>query len=170
MPSVTSYRSPKVELKGESKIADIGIFAIQKINQGELVAVKNGYILSKDDLDNIPEVCKAYLSQIDDNLFLGPKQLDQIQRNGIFINHSCNPNVGVKGQITFFALRDIIEGEELTLDYSTHFTKMMAMAGISCNCGSKQCRGRISGEDWKLKELQDRYGDFFSEYILRKIR
>ena len=36
-----------------------------------------------------------------------------------FINHSCNPNTGIKGKVTVVALRDIKEGEELTIDYST---------------------------------------------------
>lgn len=35
-----------------------------------------------------------------------------------YINHSCNPNMGIKGRVTFVALRDIKKGEEITFDYS----------------------------------------------------
>lgn len=37
----------------------------------------------------------------------------------MFLNHSCEPNVGVQGQTVFVALRDVLVGEELTLDYGT---------------------------------------------------
>jgi SET domain-containing protein len=37
----------------------------------------------------------------------------------IFSNHSCEPNIGVQGQIVFVAMRDIAAGEELTHDWAT---------------------------------------------------
>ncbi len=37
----------------------------------------------------------------------------------IFSNHSCDPNIGVQGQIVFVALREISIGEELTHDWAT---------------------------------------------------
>ena len=37
----------------------------------------------------------------------------------MFLNHSCEPNVGIQGQIVFVALRGVAAGEELTLDYAT---------------------------------------------------
>ena len=36
-------------------------------------------------------------------------------------------------------------------------------------CGTPSCRGLITGGDWKLPELQERYAGFFSSYITRKI-
>jgi hypothetical protein len=37
----------------------------------------------------------------------------------IFSNHSCDPNIGVQGQIVFVALRQIAAGEELTHGWAT---------------------------------------------------
>ena len=56
-----------------------------------------------------------------------------------FINHSCVPNSFARiafGRIYFFALRSIVPGEEITLDYtpSQH-------PGRRCMCGLPQCRG-----------------------------
>ena len=34
------------------------------------------------------------------------------------LNHSCEPNLDVKGQIVFVAIRDIEEDEELSFDYA----------------------------------------------------
>ena len=38
-----------------------------------------------------------------------------------------------------------------------------------CACGTRRCRGLITGGDWKRPELQERYSGFFSSYITRKI-
>ena len=34
------------------------------------------------------------------------------------LNHSCEPNLGLQGQIAFVAMRDIAADEELTFDYA----------------------------------------------------
>lgn len=34
----------------------------------------------------------------------------------MFLNHACEPNVGIQGQIVFVAMRNVAAGEELTLD------------------------------------------------------
>jgi uncharacterized protein len=36
----------------------------------------------------------------------------------LFINHSCEPNVGFSGNVVLVAVRDIRHGEELTTDYA----------------------------------------------------
>ena len=40
---------------------------------------------------------------------------------------------------------------------------------FDCACGALHCRGRISGNDWKLPELQRRYKGYFSPYLQRRI-
>jgi SET domain-containing protein len=60
-----------------------------------------------------------------------------------YINHSCAPNSYMRitrGHILFMALRDILPGEEITLDYETTLhpdTK-------KCRCKSPTCRGTIN--------------------------
>jgi len=58
-------------------------------------------------------------------------------------NHSCDPNTVFAG-LNVVALRDIERGEELTIDYSTFCDERMPE--FECECGSKNCRGRISGK------------------------
>ncbi|PYS52643.1 MAG: SET domain-containing protein-lysine N-methyltransferase [Acidobacteria bacterium] len=60
-----------------------------------------------------------------------------------YINHSCEPNGYMKilyGHIQFYALRDILPGEEITIDYeyTLHSDKKR------CYCGAKTCRGTIN--------------------------
>ena len=82
------------------------------------------------------------------------------------LNHSCDPNVGVQGQIVFVALRDIEEDEELTIDYSTISDEPDEM---ECNCKTATCRKVITGNDWMKKELQQRYNGYFSWFIQRRL-
>lgn len=69
-----------------------------------------------------------------------------------YVNHSCEPNVYIDGQIVFRALHNIIAGEFLNVDYGTFFlTKKNPID--PCNCGSKNCRGKVTGEDYKFLKL-----------------
>lgn len=170
MREIESYRSPKVEVRTSSKISSKGIFAKEKIKKDELIAIKNGYILGKDEFDRFDDNCKEYCLQIEDNFFLGPKKKEEISSNGIFVNHSCEPNIGFSGQIAYVAMREIEANEELTHDYAMCFTDMEHFSDLKCNCGAKNCRGRIRSSDWKSKKLQQKYGDYFSSFILKKIK
>ncbi len=38
---------------------------------------------------------------------------------GLYINHSCNPNSGIKNSVKIVAMKNIRRGEEVTFDYST---------------------------------------------------
>ena len=69
------------------------------------------------------------------------------------------------GQICFVAMRSVQAGEELCMDYA------MAITGdynMNCNCKMKNCRKVITGDDWKKKELQKLYGNYFSWFIYKK--
>lgn len=83
------------------------------------------------------------------------------------LNHSCDPNVRIVGQITFRAMRDIDVGEELTFDYATGDDDDWEM---ECACGSLEFRGRVSGKDWQIPELQRRYAGCFADYLERKMQ
>ena len=84
----------------------------------------------------------------------------------IFSNHSCDPTIGVRGQIIFVAMRPIRAGEELTHDWAMTDDDDSSMA---CGCGAQNCRGTVTGKDWQRPELQTRYAGYFSSYLLQKI-
>jgi hypothetical protein len=84
----------------------------------------------------------------------------------IFSNHSCEPNLGVVGQIVFAAMRDIAAGEELTHDWAMTDDDDSEMA---CGCGATTCRGVVTGKDWRRQELQERYRGWFSQYLAARI-
>ena len=160
------YRSTKIEVR-TSQLEGRGVFALEKIEKNEVVAIKAGHIVTVDELSEITASVGDYALQIHDGLYLSPRTKDELERLAIFINHSCDPNVGFLGQVIYVAMRDIQVGEELCHDYSMERTDNYS---LDCCCGSLLCRGKISGDDWKLTEFQERYGDHFSSYILEKIK
>ena len=160
-----SYRSPKTAVR-ESPIGGRGLFAAAALTAGEIVCVKGGHLLNKAGLSRHRRAVNEADLQIADDLFLAP--VDEAEFEGVmmFLNHSCEPTVGVQGQIVFVAMRDIAQGEELTLDYGTidHDAKPMA-----CRCGAAGCRRIINGQDWQRPDLQQKYGPYFAWYLLEKI-
>ncbi len=161
-----SYLSPRTVVK-PSPIHGRGLFATESIAAGEIVAIKGGHIITRRQLAELQPRLGSAEIQISDDLFICPTSEAEREGSMIFSNHSCDPNIGVRGQIVFVALRDIEAGEELTHDWAMTDNDESA---IDCHCGARNCRGRVTGKDWQLPELQRRYGEYFSAYLLDKIR
>lgn len=163
---VASYLSPKTSVK-PSGIVGRGLYASAPLVRGEIVSVKGGHLIDRATRERHKAVINEGDMQIADDLFLAPLTPDEFESVMMFLNHSCEPNVGVQGQIVFVALRDVAAGEELTIDYGTidHDAEPMA-----CRCGAAACRGTITGEDWRRPDLQQKYGDHFAWHLLRRMR
>jgi uncharacterized protein len=163
-PNLT-YFSPKVE-KRQSSIEGRGLFAKEGIAAGEVVVVKGGYVLTKTQRDAIGEELGPAEIQITENLFIGPTTMSQREGGMMHLNHSCEPNLGLQGQIVYVALRDIAPNEELTFDYAMTDDEPVDM---TCRCGKPSCRGVITGCDWQKPEIQAKYDGYFSWFIQRRI-
>lgn len=89
-----------------------------------------------------------------------------------FFNHSCAPNAGLKidGKVFLIAIQNIANGDEITWDYST--TMDADDWEMDCNCGSKNCRGRIRDFKYIPQDTQKRYLDLgiVPEYISKNFR
>lgn len=160
-----SYRSPKTTVR-ESLIEGRGLFAKRPIRKGEIVAIKGGHILDEKSFRRVEREIEESYIQIEENFYIGAIKKSEVKRNKLFINHSCEPNLGIRGQITFVALRSIKPGEELTDDWAMENIGSWKMI---CHCGTKRCRRVITGQDWKIPNLQRRYRSYFSSYIQEKI-
>jgi hypothetical protein len=161
-----SWLSPKVTVRG-SPIHGRGLFAAEPIKQGEIVCVKGGHIFDRGTLREVSAKLGSAEIQIAENLFIGPLSEEEREGSMIFSNHSCDPNIGVQGQIVFVAMRDIAAGEELTHDWATTDDDVYEM---ECRCGAQNCRRIITGQDWRRKDLQQRYANYMSWHLLEKIR
>lgn len=160
---VQSFVSPKITIR-DSKIHGLGLFAISPIEKGEVVFIKGGHIVSKEEL-YFDKTINSYLP-IDDLFFIGAISEEEEEKVKLYQNHSCEPNCGIRGEITFVALRKIEEGEELTCDYATIDNEEYE---FECNCGSDTCRKKITGFDWKISALQEKYANHFARYLRDKI-
>ena len=109
-----SYLSPKTEVR-ESKIHGRGLFATADITKDEIVAVKGGRIVDRETLrEKITPRLGPVEIQIEDDLFIAPVTDEERELSMLYLNHSCDANLGIRGEITFVAMRDIRAGEELT--------------------------------------------------------
>ena len=161
-----SYRSPKTEVR-QSKIHGRGLFAMADITKDEIVAVKGGHMVDRKTLrEKIAPGLGPVEIQIDDDLFIAPVTDDERELSMLYSNHSCDPNLGMRGEITFVAIRDIGAGEELTHDWAMTDDDDYS---VECKCDAHNCRKVLTGKDWQRPELQKRYAGYFSTYLTRKI-
>jgi len=150
-----------------SKVHGQGVYAIAPIATGEIVAVWGGTVFSAEDVTRLATVLPHFASHpvsVCDGYYFGSANLfefDDAER----MNHSCEPNCGVKGQIVVVARRAIECGEELTFDYDT--TESDAEP-FDCHCGSVRCRQTISGSAWHDPEFISHNREFMSWYLLEK--
>jgi len=116
---------------------------------------------------SLPSALQHYAYQIGDNLFYGPTSFEEVGI-GELINHSCNPNAGFRSEIQLVAMRYILAGEQVTADYAMCMTTG-DFDNWECECGWESCRKKITGDDWKVPELQQKYRGCFQPYIKEKI-
>jgi uncharacterized protein len=163
---VSSWISPKARKGTRSGIAGRGLFATERIDAGEIVAVKAGHIVTTRQLNDLQDPLPNSAIQITDGLHLVALSPDEYEPVMLFINHSCEPNVGFAGNIVLVTMRNVTADEELTTDYALFDDYDGQMA---CQCNTASCRRVIHGRDWRRRDLQHRYHGYFSWYLQRKI-
>ncbi len=154
----------------KSKIEGIGTFAKHDIPEGEVILTTDGVVIHNFEVDQEPyKALRETCFQYDLGKYFCP--VDKKSLNGVFlVNHSCDPNCGIKDRVNLVAIHNINTGEEITFDYAMTDADYEGMnclptEAINCQCGSSICRGVISGSDWRKKKLQSKYKDYFSNYI-----
>jgi len=159
----TQWLTQKAEARRTPDHGD-GAFAIEPIAAGEIVAVFGGFVVTRPQLEALPEERARRSIQISEDLYLVSGER---REPGDMINHSCAPNCGMRGDIVLLAMRNIAVGEELTYDY--------AMSDVSdydefrCCCGAADCRKMIRGTDWRNPELQARYRGYFTTFVRARL-
>jgi hypothetical protein len=163
-PTPYSYLSPKCSVVKAPEKGGHAVRAIEPLAAGEVVAVWGGRVVTTERMAALPQQYREHTVQVEEGLFLASLVPDD---EADYINHSCDPNAGMSGQIVLVAMRPIAAGEEVTYDYA--MTDGAAYDEFTCACGAETCRGRVSGEDWRLPALWQRYKGYFSPYLQRRI-
>jgi uncharacterized protein len=153
---------------GPSDIAGTGLFATAPIAAGTAVVRVGGRLVSTAELQALTAEAQragGYVDSIavdeDVELVLPPRSA------GGFGNHSCDPNLWWADADTLIARRDIAPGEELTNDYATSTADPAFL--LRCHCESTRCRGMVTGDDWRIPELQARYAGHWVPMLQRRI-
>ena len=140
-----------------SKIAGMGVMAGEPIKKGELIRYIKGEMKfkvnknKKDALDNPDWVGIAK------NQWIDPAKPYK------FLNHSCNPTAGIKGRVALVALRDIKEGEEINIDYST--IEADDRWEMACDCKNLNCRRVIKSIGYLPEDTFKRYLPYIPKYF-----
>ena len=156
---LADIRRPAIEV-AETRLGR-GVFVRSPVKAGDRVLEFRG----------IPIDFAATLAKGDrecDALQIGVNQYLDLTSAGRFVNHSCDPNTGVRNGVHLVALRDLAADEEVNFDYSTtldedHWT-------LECRCESPRCRGtigdfRLLPRAWKLELIRE---DIVPEFILAR--
>jgi predicted kinase len=172
-PSAAPAPEPWVDRRavlGPSAVGGHGLWAAADIPEGTVVCRLGGRIVSTSGLASLLATADAdpaasYVDTVtveeDAHLVLPPAT------RAHYANHSCDPCLWLAGPYELATRRSVREGEELTVDYAT-----VSGAGglaLACRCGSSQCRGTVTSEDWRLPELQSRYAGHWAPALQRRI-
>ncbi len=158
----TCYLSPKCEPRTMGHL-QYGVFALEPIAKDERIAVWGGEIVPGETFSALPDRLRRLSIQVEENLFMVALQ----EGPADYINHSCDPNSGLSGQIVLVAMQNIAAGEEIRFDYA--MSDVTDYDEFTCGCGAPNCRGVIRGSDWQNPILWERYAGYFSPYIQRRI-
>jgi hypothetical protein len=167
LPRVRSWITPAAVKGGASSIDGQGVHAIEEIAAGEVVAVKGGHIVDGATVAGLPEAIRDSAFPIAADCFVAALTGEEHAGVMMRVNHSCEPNVGMGGNVLLVSMRDIAAGEELTIDYAL-FLGDPGFA-MECRCAAAACRGVVTGTDWMRPGLQQRYRGWFSWWLQQKI-
>ena len=160
-----SFVHPGVKIR-EIDGRGVGLFTDTDIAKDEIISITGGVIITKEYWTKFRSEFGDYAYYIEDNYLITP--LNPLNPSADWrMNHCCQPNCGIRGQIVFVALQDIKAGEEITFDYA--MSEADEDYQINLSCSKKGCRGEFTGNDWMRPDLQQKYKGYFSMYIQRKI-
>ena len=166
-PAPQVWTHPNLEIR-DSSVAGRGLFARHEIKVGEAVIQLGGRLVTTNELAKLFAVAETTSRYVDTIQIEADSHLVLPEGSTAhFGNHSCDPNLWYDGEFILIARRHIARNEEATVDYAT----FSAVSGFSmeCQCLASSCRQQVTGDDWRLHHLQERYGDHWTPAALALI-
>jgi uncharacterized protein len=134
-----------------SPIEGMGVFAKRKIPRGTRIIEYLGEHVPINALYHVIEAGSP--SRIYGFALNGTTAIDGARHGNEarFFNHSCDPNCepyNFDGHVYIYAMREILDGEELTFDYRLGPVQTEARLPVTgshypCTCGAPSCRGTL---------------------------
>lgn len=150
------FRKSLIRIKPSKIIDGVGLFAVRDLKKGTIIAeadlLNEELFFSWDEFEKIDneskKMIKDFCAESEDG-FYAPRDINYISLPW-HMNHCCDGNAGCDDQGNFVTIRDVKRDEELCYDYG--FVKTNPKFRLECKCGSLNCRGIITGNDWKDSE------------------
>lgn len=143
----------------KSSIQGLGLFTSQFIPANEILFRLAG--------EKVTRPYNTINAQLNPNwMGIGFEEWLEIEKGdvGIYVNHSCKPNVLMNEHMEFISIAPIKKGEELLLDYST--TELDPYWSMKCSCGQSCCRKTLLSFQYLPMHLQKAYSNYLSPAIL----
>jgi hypothetical protein len=155
-----------IELKPSKVVpGEVGVFAARRLSKGSVIPLPEGVRLATKFVEwRVLQCDRPTLRKI--------KRLCLTSSSGFFyggdlnfwpaawyVNHSCDPNLGFDSQRNFVVLEPVRKGEELTIDYA--FGERDPQFRMVCKCGTPDCRGIVTGDDWRNPTFRTKYQQYF---------
>lgn len=148
--------NPKAIIRKTKKYGK-AVFAREKIRKGEIIAAFDGPILD-DDFEPWTDDLYNHAIQFDKTMWRDSQGIARL------LNHSCEPNCGIKGLFKIVAMRTILPGEELTWDYE--MTEKNLHWKLKCKCGTSSCRKTIGNFKNMPKHIRQKYKGYISHWLV----
>jgi len=159
-----SQLTPKLIVR-ESPIAGVGLYAVDRIELGEVCCRLAGRRMSDEEFGRYIAGRDHYSAfTIDEGVNLLQADDDPTTKG----NHSCDPNMWLVDAVTVVARRPISRGDEATIDYA--LLTVDPTWTMRCDCRTALCRQVVTGNDWRRAELRTRYEGHWSPFIQQRIR
>lgn len=143
-PSVQTWKPDMTEAThnfhvGVSPIAGVGkaLYASKFIAKGSYILTFCGPLVNEDEADE--RDLANFGRGMGNELQIGHDFYVYLEEPGRLINHSCEPNAGIKNDTVLTAIKDIPKGDQIFFDYST--TMDEGDWAMACLCGESTCRG-----------------------------
>jgi uncharacterized protein len=145
-----------------------GIFVKSPIPRGELLMMDVGRKLSVAHYFELTPEERILSYRVSGDFVLIPNDYTQISPEW-YVNHSCSPNT-IHNLGSWYAKTDLEVDTEITHDYALLWMNDIEPFEINpCLCQSQICRGKMSGDDWRLPSVQRQYAGQFFPYMQDKI-
>ncbi len=126
----------------------LGVFANRDLAPGDVILEVDGPIIDFAETKRRgPRECMA--------IQIGFDRYIDTKAPGVFVNHSCEPNAGIRNDKYLVALKPIPQGQEIRFDYSTTMEEQSFT--MQCLCGAPSCRKVIRDFSTLPAHLVSRY-------------
>lgn len=128
------------------------MFAVRSMKKGTIIGLNERFheqLYSWSDYDQLDKQTKRMVDKFCASTkdgFWAPDDINYIPPQ-FHMNHCCTGNVAFDEDDNFVIIKNVRADEELCFDYGLLITNPSFR--LACKCGAVNCRGIITGNDWK---------------------